>query len=309
MIKKKTPFLVGLFVIIGTLLGTSAIVWIGASKYFKKGTTYVTYFDESVQGLQVDSKVKYRGVEVGWVKSIDVAPDSRLIEVVMKIDFEGNLTEKNIARLEPAGLTGMVFIDLDNAKPEDYKRTPRLTFEPDYPVIPSVPSDIQRIMTNINEISENIKKIDFDGISRQVKSTIKAVELLVNNQQMKNIMINLDATSESLAKISEKLKNITGDDSIKEIVTEAKNTLKNTSTILNKMAKEVDSLNIAEAAEKTNRFLDDIKKRSNTITIETQRTIENIRRASEALEELTERLKDNPSDIIFSEPPPKDVVN
>jgi len=309
MIKKKTPFLVGLFVIIGTLLGTSAIVWIGASKYFKKGTTYVTYFDESVQGLQVDSKVKYRGVEVGWVKSIDVAPDSRLIEVVMKIDFEGNLTEKNIARLEPAGLTGMVFIDLDNAKPEDYKRTPRLTFEPDYPVIPSVPSDIQRIMTNINEISENIKKIDFDGISRQVKSTIKAVELLVNNQQMKNIMINLDATSESLAKISEKLKNITGDDSIKEIVTEAKNTLKNTSTILNKMAKEVDSLNIAEAAEKTNRFFDDIKKRSNTITIETQRTIENIRRASEALEELTERLKDNPSDIIFSEPPPKDVVN
>ncbi|HOJ71296.1 MAG TPA: MlaD family protein [Syntrophorhabdaceae bacterium] len=309
MIKKKTPFLVGLFVIIGTLLGTSAIVWIGASKYFKKGTTYVTYFDESVQGLQVDSKVKYRGVEVGWVKSIDVAPDSRLIEVVMKIDFEGNLTEKNIARLEPAGLTGMVFIDLDNAKPEDHKRTPRLTFEPDYPVIPSVPSDIQRIMTNINEISENIKKIDFDGISRQVKSTIKAVELLVNNQQMKNIMINLDATSESLAKISEKLKNITGDDSIKEIVTEAKNTLKNTSTILNKMAKEVDSLNIAEAAEKTNRFLDDIKKRSNTITIETQRTIENIRRASEALEELTERLKDNPSDIIFSEPPPKDVVN
>jgi len=309
MIKKKAPFLVGLFVIIGTLLGTSAIVWIGASKYFKKGTTYVTYFDESVQGLQVDSKVKYRGVEVGWVKSIDVAPDNRLIEVVMKIDFEGDLSEKNIAKLEPAGLTGMVFIDLDNAKSEDYKKTPRLTFRPGYPVIPSVPSNTQRIMTNINEISDNIKKIDFDGISRQIKSTTKAIELLVNNEQMKNIIINLEATSESLAKISERLKNVTGDDSIREIVGEVKNTLKNTNAILNKAAKEMDSLNIAEVTDKTNQFLDDIKKKSYSITIETQRTIENIRRASEVLEELTERLKDNPSDIIFSEPPPKDVVN
>jgi phospholipid/cholesterol/gamma-HCH transport system substrate-binding protein len=62
---KTSKFLIGLFVIGGTLIGVGAVVWIGASKYFQKGATYVTFFDESVQGLQVDSSVKYRGVDVG----------------------------------------------------------------------------------------------------------------------------------------------------------------------------------------------------------------------------------------------------
>lgn len=309
MLKKKTPFLVGLFVIIGTLLGTSAIVWIGASKYFKGGTTYVTYFDESVQGLQVDSKVKYRGVDVGWVKSIDVAPDNRLIEVVMKIDFEGDLSKKNIAKLEPAGITGIVFINLDNAKPEDYKKTPRLSFEPSHPVIPSVPSDIQRIMTNVNEISENIKKIDFAGISNQIKSTTRTIELFVNSKQMRNIVANLEETSVSLSKVSENFKNVVGDDSMKEIVAEAKIALQNTRKVLERLGKEVDSLDIARASRKTNQLIDNLNKKSYAITIEAEQTMENIKRISEALEELAERLRANPSDIIFSEPSPKDVVD
>lgn len=309
MIKKKTPFLVGLFVIIGTLIGTSAIVWIGASKYFKRGTTYVTYFDESVQGLQVDSKVKYRGVEVGWVKSIDVAPDNRLIEVEMKIEFEKDLSEKNIAKLEPAGLTGMVFIDLDNAKPEDYLKTPKLKFKPDHPVIPSVPSDIQKIMTNVNEIGENIKKIDFQGISNQIKSTTKAIELFINNKQMKNIVAHLEETSINLAKVSENVKHIAGDDSIKEMTKEARIALINARKALEKLAKEMDSLNIAETSKKADQFVDNINRKTFAIVLETQRTVENLRRVSENLEELVDRLKENPSDIIFSEPPQKNVVD
>ena len=50
-------------------------------KYFQKGSVYVTYFDESVQGLQVDSIVKFRGVDIGTVRKIGVAPDQRLVEV------------------------------------------------------------------------------------------------------------------------------------------------------------------------------------------------------------------------------------
>ena len=56
--------MIGLFVIIGVSIGLITIIWLGAYKYFEKGGTYATYFDESVQGLQTDSTVKYRGVEV-----------------------------------------------------------------------------------------------------------------------------------------------------------------------------------------------------------------------------------------------------
>jgi len=64
MPRKTSKFMVGLFVTVGVFIGLVAIIWLGASNYFEKGLMYVTYFDESVQGLQADSAVKYRGVEV-----------------------------------------------------------------------------------------------------------------------------------------------------------------------------------------------------------------------------------------------------
>ena len=77
---------VGFFVAIGFTLAILVFIWLGMSRFLQKGRFYVTYFDESVQGLDVDSPVKYRGVFIGRVESIGVAPDSKLIKVVLKIE-------------------------------------------------------------------------------------------------------------------------------------------------------------------------------------------------------------------------------
>ena len=125
MARKTSKFMVGLFTIIGVVIGVIAIIWVGASRYFEKGNRYVTYFDESVQGLQKDSAVKYRGVEVGRVETIRVAPDNKLIAVVMKINLKEDLTRTTIAQLKVAGITGLVFVELDRKQPEDEKKAPR----------------------------------------------------------------------------------------------------------------------------------------------------------------------------------------
>jgi phospholipid/cholesterol/gamma-HCH transport system substrate-binding protein len=83
MPRNVSKFMIGLFVTIGFVIGVAAIIWLGASQYFRKSYTYVSYFDESVQGLEVGSVVKYRGVEVGKVEKISIAPDDRLVEVQM----------------------------------------------------------------------------------------------------------------------------------------------------------------------------------------------------------------------------------
>ena len=93
MSAKSSKFLIGLFVIGGTLLFAAIIIWVGAARILTKGSLYSVYFDESVQGLQVDSAIKYRGVAIGKVQKIKVAPDNRLIEVVMKIDIESDLQD------------------------------------------------------------------------------------------------------------------------------------------------------------------------------------------------------------------------
>ena len=61
MARQKTNLIIGLFVILGVVMGVVAIIWVGATSYFQKGTTYISYFDESVQGLQLNSAVKFRG--------------------------------------------------------------------------------------------------------------------------------------------------------------------------------------------------------------------------------------------------------
>ncbi len=116
---KSSKFLIGLFVIAGLLIGAVVIIWVSAADMFMKGSTYVSYFDESVQGLQTDSAVKYRGVEIGKVDSIKVAPDYRLIEVVMKINLSGDLQNQIFSQLRTAGITGIVFIELDHLRAGD----------------------------------------------------------------------------------------------------------------------------------------------------------------------------------------------
>ena len=73
MASQKTKLAVGLFVACGLACAVLVIIWLGMSRFLEKGQFYVTYFDESIQGLVVDSPVKYRGVFIGRVESIGVA--------------------------------------------------------------------------------------------------------------------------------------------------------------------------------------------------------------------------------------------
>ena len=63
-------FKIGLFVIGATAALVVLLVLLGAGKLFQTKIVMETYFNESVQGLELGSKVKYRGVIVGEVKSI-----------------------------------------------------------------------------------------------------------------------------------------------------------------------------------------------------------------------------------------------
>ena len=200
MSSRSSKFLIGLFVITGVMMCVVIIIWVGAADLFMKGSTYVTYFDESVQGLQADSAVKYRGVEIGKVESIKVAPDYKLIEVAMKIDLSTDLQYNTITQLRTAGITGIVFIELDRLKKNDRSTSPIINFKTVYPVIPSRPSEISRFLSDTNELMQNIKEIDFKGISNQLKNSTKAIETFLAGKHTDSIMTNMDATSANLDK-------------------------------------------------------------------------------------------------------------
>ncbi|HVN96833.1 MAG TPA: MlaD family protein [Syntrophorhabdaceae bacterium] len=305
MLKKKNYFTVGLFVLVGIACGVVIIIWLGASQYWQKGKTYVTYFDESVQGLQIDSSVKYRGVDIGIVDRIRVAPDYRLIEVVMRIREIANLENTATARLKAAGITGIVYVELDHRRPEDMARAPKFSFAPEYPVIPSNPSDINEIFTGVDSVIQQMKQIDFKGISDQIKSTAVNINTVVGSEHTQRIISNLDAMTTHLERVSNQLNALISDGRLDTVLNDTQESVKEAKAVIRKVKEEVNALNLADTADKANRLIDSASEKTRIISTELVRTGENLRRASENLEELLARLKSDPSEILFSEPPAK----
>src|SRR5437867_4186911 len=150
----------GLFVLlgIGALLGS--LFWLGASRFRRESFPAVSYFDESVQGLDVGSPVKFRGVTVGTVSDITIAPDHRHVQITadMYVDAlvrlglrvrapkEGEEFIAHSLRVQhaSAGITGVRFIQTDFFDPECYP-PPRLPFEPPWNYVPSAPSTLKSV--------------------------------------------------------------------------------------------------------------------------------------------------------------------
>ena len=190
--------MVGLFMAGGISVGLVAIIWLGMSDFLREGHFYSTYFDESVQGLNADSPVKYRGVSIGRVDRISVAPDNRLIEVILKINSGAELKSGLVARLSMVGITGSMFIELDRKKEDVPDRSPRLNFPSEYPIISSNPSDISELFRGIDDIVDKINSLDIAGISNRAKQTLDNVNQSVADLDLKRISNGLNASIDNL---------------------------------------------------------------------------------------------------------------
>ena len=304
MVRHVSSRALGLFVTVGVILGVVAIIWVGASKYFEKGDRYVTFFNESVQGLQQDSAVKYRGVDVGRVEGIRVAPDNRLIEVVMKIRLKEEVEKNNVASLRAVGITGIVFIELDRRDPEEPDLSPRIDFASEYPIIPSRPSQLRQIFSGIDEIVEKIKQIDLEGLSKSITHSAKAAEDLLAGPRTQKVLANLESISVNLDQTMARVEKITAEGNLEGIVGETRAALVEARSLIAVTRDELKALRLAETAEKTNRLVDSLSRTSRTTARDLQVMSDNMKRSSETLERLVERLESNPSDLLFSKPPP-----
>jgi len=196
MASTKTKFAVGLFVAGGISIALLAIIWLGATRYFEKGHYYVTYFNESVQGLDKDSPVKYRGVAIGRVAKIGVAPDSKLIEVVLKVESGQKLGSDIVSQLKPVGITGSMFIELDQKKKDEPDRTPYLSFPSKYPIVASKPSDISELLHGIDNVLEQLSALDLGGISYKIKLALDSLNQAIADANLKAISTNLASSFE-----------------------------------------------------------------------------------------------------------------
>jgi len=70
MSQKANYFKLGLFIIASVAVFLAIVLALSAGQLFKRTVPIETYFNESVQGLDVGSAVKFRGVQIGRVTGI-----------------------------------------------------------------------------------------------------------------------------------------------------------------------------------------------------------------------------------------------
>lgn len=153
----------GLFVITSAVLALAALVVFGAQHWNVETVTYYSFFDESVQGLEIGSPVQFRGVTIGRVAAIDVAPDHRNVRVAAEISTADtgrfrlgsasggkkqlSIQPKLRAQIAQTGITGVKFILLDFF--EDAEPPAPLGFPLPPNTIPSTPSTMKNLEDSV----------------------------------------------------------------------------------------------------------------------------------------------------------------
>ena len=72
MLSKSNYALVGAFVLVLGAAFIWAVLWISAGGPPQSFDRYLIYMTESVSGLNVDSPLRFRGVDVGKVEKIEI---------------------------------------------------------------------------------------------------------------------------------------------------------------------------------------------------------------------------------------------
>lgn len=162
----STHFKLGVFSVLamaGVLAIAFGLGWRGMAK--SDTVRYHTYFDETVQGLEIGSPVKFRGVSIGTVAAIKIAPDRKLVDVALALDTEetGRLglakrTPEVRAALGTQGITGVKFIDLDLFDPKT-SPPPTLSFPPAENYIPARASFMKGLTDNLEVVSQRLPEL------------------------------------------------------------------------------------------------------------------------------------------------------
>jgi phospholipid/cholesterol/gamma-HCH transport system substrate-binding protein len=173
----KRYFLEGLFIVVLAAGAALFFVWLTNTGH-RDDVTYRIHFSESVSGLAVGDPVKFRGVDVGTVKSMALdSEDPRRVQVDVRLRKDAPVKTDTRAMLKLKGITGVVFIELNGGSPEA-KSLVAATAEGQIPEITSEKSslnafldELPRVMERFTHLEDRANKVvaDVGGLTSKLK--------------------------------------------------------------------------------------------------------------------------------------------
>ena len=312
----SSPFLIGLFVTIGTVMIIVVIIWLGSSQFLKENVKYVTYFSASVEGLEKGSPVKYLGVPVGTIAKIKVAKDGKLIEVIISIDKSLEIKDKLRAKSELAGFAGTKFLQLHYPSDKDMLNIyPKHDFQAPYPVIKSSPSGIQEIEIAARTIMNEFLKLEVKKINDNTIEFLKASTDFFNSEELKNILTGVEDASNELTSI---LRKADTSNILLNLELASENMAQTTElleTFAERLNEKLENMNLEGRVDNAfanvdtlllhmHNILGVLGFRSESVLLTLNETLHALKKTNLELRKSLGVISDHPSSIFLSDPPP-----
>lgn len=283
-------FRLGIFVLAAISLLIAVILIFGSGKFFKRSFTIETYVKQSVTGLDTGASVRFRGVKIGQVSLIGLSGDLYESEVPMakrheyvvvrmqifgdKVELENlqqYLKDNLRARIKSMGITGVNYVELDFYNEGLADHSLPYSWEPKYPVVPSMPNQADEIISGIQKLIGALNGMDVDGTQKKFDALLGNLNKLMAGDGKDNA--GLIASVKDLNVLLDRIAKVTDKDQ------------------LNILMRELVATMVS------------LRQTVTSVQGDTTATMENLRQASEQLNEFTRVASQSPSTLIWGEPP------
>ena len=202
------------------------IMYFGTASFLNRSTQFILFFDQSVNGLQVGSPVKFRGVPVGEVTAIMIRAEGQLeestaIPVIIEINrsrlendlglpsavftpemIQVSLERGLIAQLNIESIiTGQLFVEFGFEPDKVAQATTHLGETKGLIEVPTLNSSLDQITSDVAQIIADVKKLDLQELGNNING------LLVSTTAQMDAL-DTGAISASITSTSDEIKNL-----------------------------------------------------------------------------------------------------
>jgi paraquat-inducible protein B len=301
----------GAFVVGAVLVGLTAAVLLTAQSLQVVTVSYASYFDEAVTGLEVGSPVKFRGVTIGNVSAIDVAPDRRHVEltyslgvsVLRRLGLAGTSRGKDTrisvppdlrVQIASTGLAGTKFLQIDFF---DTGGTPPpvLPFPVPGNYIPATPSTMKNLEDAVVRAVDQVPEV-----TRELAGLVAKMNAILDDVTRRGLpaktVATLESTNRLLASMQEKLDALP----VAELSRDAAATFERARVALAALSRVLDRLDgddgLLASVQRTSDALGDVA--GSRLGENLGETGRDLREASVAVRQLVEALQRDPDMLL-----------
>jgi ABC-type transporter Mla subunit MlaD len=332
MAERNTALRVGIFTL-GGIFALLALIFFLSGSALHPGIPYETYFSESVQGLDVGTAVKFRGVTIGKVTDVGLvsaeyppsSPDAenqkvyQLVVVRFRVDpqkigpsgdldkvgaIQRAITHGLRVQIAPQGITGLAYVELSFVNPVQYPVIP-VPWTPQSTVIPSMPSTLTQVQDAAEQIMSSLSKVDLAKMVGDVSQLTDTLDQEVTTGDAHQAIANANTLLETLnqqVKLADlpgttaSVRNLAGGTQTTQILAQ----LNQTTAQLSKVSAQLPAL-VARGTATINQ--------ANETTADLQAQLgpilQDMKDATANLRDLTAQLEHNPGQVFSPPPPPE----